>query len=568
MRVFSYNEIVYLFFKRGFRMRKSFFTGLVSFCSLLILGIFSTTSADYSVPVSHTHNGREHNHQLPKEGVYHRHGIGQVGKPVRAQNKVIYSNTKTVPNKPSTTYKPSKPTYQNNTRVVNNDPTLHTHAGREHRHPLPNQGVYHRHGTNGATGQRVVNNTSSTVVYEDIQNAPTVNSGSNRDNNKPTWTNRTNNGNVYNATRDNRRSEKRRWKQAQGFDKFVKGSTRCRPGKSDCNFCAANVQQQFQKAVSKQISWNRKRWNFTWPQPYPPQNVRPLDIFDGDPKYALGIPDKHIQGFVRTNSRLFPYAGSHSHKRNGGIFVVKQGANGEQSLSSLHKTTGKHPSGVQVIGKYLVYGEGTRLFFRDMDSHNQASGFRLTATGANFGGGLGIIKLARDNHLLVTTGPGGQRPGKRFNRFYHLKSVNGRPSSLRFINESSTKKPQQWPSKFAYSENMSLITECGTGDVYAIHTTGDEQGISAISGKGYWRLSKLISNGKALGLTSVNAFTTGQDMKRCNVRAAATVNVNPQNRLEFVCHAYAKDPDGSGFNILGKSSRSRDKFYYNVGVVR
>ena len=57
-------------------------------------------------------------------------------------------------------------------------------------------------------------------------------------------------------------------------------------------------------------------------------------------------------------------------------------------------------------------------------------------------------------------------------------------------------------------------------------------------------------------------------MKRCNVRASATVSVNSRNRLEFLCHGYAKDPDGSGFNVLGKSSRNRDKFYYNVGVVR
>ena len=166
---------------------------------------------------------------------------------------------------------------------------------------------------------------------------------------------------------------------------------------------------------------------------------------------------------------------------------------------------------------------------------------------------------------MITTGPGGQRPGPRFNRFYHLKSRNGRPSSLTFINQSGTTNPQQWPRTLAYSENMSLITECGTGDIYSIHSTGDS---IAITGKGYWRLSKLVSNDKALGLTAINAFTIGQDLKRCSMRATGTVNVNQQNRLEFVCHGYAKDPDGSGFNVLGKSSRNRDKFYYNVGTVR
>lgn len=551
-------------FKRGLLSLVALFATIFS---------FSSAFADYSVPVNHTHEGREHKHQLPKEGVYHRHGIGATGKPIRQQNKVIYSSSTTVPNNPRPTIKPPKPSYQNNSA---NNSNVHSHAGRVHNHALPNQGVYHRHG-NGATGQRVATQSSATVVYGDIQNAP-INNGSYDGNNN---NNNQNDGSIYNSQNgtftngnvrgDNwnnqTRTERNRWNQTQGLDKFTKGSTRCRNGKM-CNVCAANVQQQFQKASSKQISWSRKRWNFRWPQPYPPQNVRPLDVFDGDAKYALGIPDTHVQGFVRTNSRQFPYAGSHSHKRKGGIFVVKQGANGEQFLSSLHQTTGRHPSGVQIIGNYLIYGEGTRLFFKDMNSRNQNNDIRLTASGANFGGGLAIFKLTRNNHLLVTTGPGGQKRGTRYNRFYHLKSVNGRPSSLRFINQSTTKKPQQWPNILAYSENMSLITECDTGDVYAVHTTGDENGIAAISGKGYWRLSKLVSNGKALGLKAVNAFTTGQDMKRCNVRASATVSVNPQNRLEFLCHGYAKDPDGSGFNVLGKSSRNQDKFYYNVGVVR
>lgn len=545
---------------------------------LVASGVFSFAFADYSVPVSHSHNGREHSHQLPKEGVFHRHGIGQIGKPTQAQNqsqnKVIYSSSTTIPNntnnstsnQTTTTYKPPKPNTYRSPNVVTIDPSIHTHAGREHKHPLPNQGVYHRHGANGATGQRVINNRSSNVVYDDIEKAPSYGSSRTRTANNGSLVN----GNTSNnrAINNQNRSGSKHWNNARGLSKFVKGSTRCRPGSKYCNVCAVNVQQQFQKAASKQINWSRKRWNFTWPQGYPPQNVRPLDVFDGDPKYALGIPDTHVQGFVRTNSNLFPYAGSHSHKRKGGIFVIKQGANGEQFLSSLHQTSGRHPSGVQVIGRYLIYGEGSRLFFKDINSQNQDYDIRLVAPNAQFGGGLGIIKLARDNHLLITTGPGGQKSGTRFNRFYHLKSVNGRPVSLSFINESTTKKPQQWPNIFNYSENMSLITECGTGDVYSVHTTGDEQGISAISGKGYWRLSKLVSNGKALGLTAVNGFTTGQDMKRCNVRASATVNVNPQNRLEFVCHGYAKDPDGSGFNVLGKSSRNRDKFYYNVGVVR
>lgn len=535
----------------------------ISLLGLVLSGLYNFALADYSIPVSHTHNNREHSHQLPKEGVSHRHGIGQAGKPIRKQNKVIYSNTTTIPNKPKTTYKPPKPA--SNYQDYSSNNTAHTHAGRKHDHPLPNQGVYHRHGSSGATGQRVVNNSGSTVIYNDTRSFPKLDNKSNTTYNNTVSNGQRNNNGVINNSQPRRSNNSWKFANNRGLTKYTKGDTRCANGQNDCNMCAANVQQQFQKASARQINWSRKRWDFTWPQAYPPQNVRPLDVFDGDPEYALGIPDTHIQGFVRTNSRLYPYAGSHSHKRKGGIFVVKQGANGSQFLSSLHQTSGRHPSGVQIIGRYLIYGEGTRLFFKDMNSRNQDYDIQLTAPKARFGGGLGIIKLADNHHLLIATGPGGQKAGPRYNRFYHLKSVNGRPSSLTYINESTTKNPQQWPKTLAFSENMSLITECGTGDVYSIHSTGDS---IAITGKGYWRLSKLVTNGKALGLKAVNAFTIGQNLKRCSMRATGTVNVNARNRLEFVCHGYAKDPDGSGFNVLGKSSRSRDKFYYNVGEVR
>lgn len=550
---------------------------LVLLLGALFLSATNRAFADYSVPVSHSHNAREHNHQLPKEGVYHRHGIGQIGKPIRSRssqqnsrqnyrqksgnNTVIYSNTTTIPNKPKTTHKPPKPVFTTQQSRGNN--SSHTHGGREHQHPLPAQGVFHRHGGDGPIGQRVVN-TTGTVIYNDTRSFPKL------DSKPPTsiYNNQTRNSSNGGIRQQQGWTPNRKWKfgNKRSLSKFTKSSQPCESGRNDCNVCAVNVKQQFQKAASKQINWSRKHWNFNWPQSYGPKNVRPLDIFDGDPKYALGIPDTHVQGFVKTNNRMFPYAGSHNHKRNGGIFVVQQGKN-RQMLSSLHKTKSRHPSGVQVIGRYLIWGEGTRLYFKDMNSRHQAKDFSLTASKANFGGGLGIVKLGKDNHLLVVTGPGGQKKGPRFNRFYHLKSTVGRPTSLSFIGESPTKKPQQWPSILNYSENMSLVTECGTGDIYSIHTTGDD-GIGALAGKGYWRLSKLTHTKDTLSLTAINAFTTPQDMKRCNARATATVNVNKQKRLEFLCHGYAKDPDGSGFNILGKSSRNRDKFYYNVGTVR
>jgi len=561
----------------------------VLFLTLAMLGASNSFAAPISV--THTHDGRQHSHVLPAEGLAHRHGgsTGQsVSNVVRRTGTIVYGS-------PQATAKPPKPDYYDYSSSGNRSSSavsgtsaidgsasasLHAHDGRQHNHPLPNQGFAHRHGA-GALGTGVNSNVTrrtNTVIYGNTQYGNDQNN--NRSNNSNYRNNSSNDGLVFGPsdaarntqvqkttnTTNNGYFEKNR-DRGDRRTRFIKGDTNCRVGQPDCNMCASNVQQQFKRAADKQIRWQSKPWSFTWPQRYPPQNLRPLDIFNGDPAHALGIPDTHVQGFVRTNSSLYPYAGSHSHKKRGGIFVVKQGGNGKKFLSTLHQTKGRHPSGVHIIGKYLTYGLGKRLYFIDINSQNQQTEFSLPIENANFGGGLGIVKLAGDRHLVITTGPGGQDKRQRYNQFYVLKSANGRPSSLKLINKSSAKKPSQWPKGLTYSENLSVITECGTGDIYTVHTTGDEKGISAITGNGYWKLSKLVQQNRALGLTAINAFTMRQDMKSCNVRAAATVGVTPQKRMEFSCHGYAKDPDGSTFNVLGRSSRNKDKFYFRTGTV-
>lgn len=434
-------------------------------------------------------------------------------------------------------------------------PVSHAHNGRMHTHPLPVIGVGHRHG-NGSSGvmaKSTGGTITSSVTYGGVKPAPNSSQYPSQNQSQQPNQQQSIRSNVYQNQR--------------GLD-FTRGDIRCRKGDSSCNVCASNVQQQFSQAASGRLRWKTTPWHFTWPKRYPPFNKRPLDFFDGDPAYALGIPDTHVQGFARTNSSQFPFVGSHSHKRQGGIFVVAQQRNGQRHLSSLHPTKSRHPSGIQVIGDYLVYGDAGRLYFKNLKSRNQMQGATtLSLPKANFGGGLGLLKLSGNNLLLVTSGPGGQNGRPRYNRFYHLKTRNSLPYNVKYLGESKVNNPSQWPRGLAFSENLSLITECGTGDIYSIHTGGDQKGIKAISGNGYWRLSKLNRNQGKLSLSPINAFITRQNMTNCNVRAAATVHVNSQHRLEFYCHGYAKDPDGSDFNVLGRSSRAADKFYFRTGTL-
>jgi hypothetical protein len=246
---------------------------------------------------------------------------------------------------------------------------------------------------------------------------------------------------------------------------------------------------------------------------------------------------------------------------------VKQDGKGQWALASLFQTRGRHPSAVHILGKFLVYGEGNQLVFKDLNSPQQKTDYRLKIDKPSFGGGLGLVRLSPGHYLVMTTGPGGQKSRPRYHHYYHLGFKNGHPQQLKYLGQSPSSVPSNWPRGFAFSENMSVITECGTGDIYTIHTSGDEKGVSAISGNGYWRLSRLQSQGGKLSLNPVKAFITKQNMHNCNVRAAATVYANRQHKLKFYCHGYAKDPDGSLFNVLGSSSRNNDKFRFKAGTL-
>jgi hypothetical protein len=425
-------------------------------------------------------------------------------------------------------------------------PVFHSHNGRIHQHSLPTQGIGHRHG-NGALG----------VIAKSTNNAPTISSSV-----------------IYDATTKSPQptisSTTTTLENTSLALNYVKGDTRCQRGAVDCNVCANNVQQQFSRASRGQLKWRKQSWGFTWAKKYPPYGIQPLDVFDGKPAYPLGIPDKHIQGFARTNSDRFPFVGTHSHKRKGGVFVVSQ--NGpRKNLFSLQKSKGGHPSGLQVIGNYLVYGDGGKLIFKDINSHNQAHTTEINITPKarfGYGGGLGILKLSKDNLLVLTSGPGSQDSRPRYNYFYHLKMNNNIPQRLTLINKSKSVMPAQWPKILGFSENLSLITECGTGDIYSVHTTGDSKGFGAIKGNGYWRLSKLIKTRGQLKLKPLAAFPTRQNMANCNLSSAATVHTNQRHQLEFYCHGYAKDPSGSTFNVLGSSSHNgQDKFDFKVGTL-
>jgi hypothetical protein len=99
----------------------------------------------------------------------------------------------------------------------------------------------------------------------------------------------------------------------------------------------------------------------------------------------------------------------------------------------------------------------------------------------------------------------------------------------------------------AYSENLSVVTECGTGRLYTIHTTGQY----LLTGDGYWRLSRVESDEDGPRLKLVSIAKQSQDSGDCHHRSSATVHVNKSGELEFLCterNVLKRNPTGT-FNF-------------------
>lgn len=337
----------------------------------------------------------------------------------------------------------------------------------------------------------------------------------------------------------------------------LRGSTTCNYGDPDCNRCATDVPNQFKLAFETghrpMIGWDAHSWSFRGDDKYPPDGLKPEYAFRpyGEGK-DVGVVVKHIQGFVRTNSSAFPYAGSHSHKNTGSIFFVGRAGN-KIGLHSLYRANSDHPSGVAVLGDGLFVAEGDflRRFSVSAAGKNQAGPrFEMKKEGdkrglASGGGGLGLAKLHDGTTLLIVSAPGN---GFRPTTTKKEREDNARPRYTRlyrfvpnaFAKNASSSLLGEWPhpgvsSRPAgpgpYSENLSVVTECGSGNIYTIHTTGKW----GLKGDGYWRLSRVGGSPADPELVHVATARQSQENEACHIRSSATVHVNKQGELEFLC---------------------------------
>jgi hypothetical protein len=327
---------------------------------------------------------------------------------------------------------------------------------------------------------------------------------------------------------------------------FLRGDTSCKAGDDRCNQCAKGVADQFRLAFERGhrpwVGWKQGAWSFRGNERMPPDNMQPEDAFHPYGEGAqVGIVTKHIQGLARTRSARFPLVGSHSHRNVGSLFIVENRGD-KLELHSLYRSATDHPSGVAVLGDGLFASEKGRLRVIRISDSGQPQTLSSALEGlGSAGGGLGLARLHDGKTLLVVSGSGGgfrkgttksQREDnlqKRQTRFFLLEDPFAKlPVGLKAFGEWKHPVQARPDRPMAYSENLTLVTECETGRLFTIHTTGDY----GLFGDGYWRLSRIDEGPK---LSHLAIARQDQHNERCHHRSSATVHVDADGMLEFIC---------------------------------
>lgn len=317
------------------------------------------------------------------------------------------------------------------------------------------------------------------------------------------------------------------------FVRRIHGDTTCFAGESDCNVCAFDVRGQ----IAAQLGFGHKtstgkQWDLDWTATYQPINLTPEAPFDDWVPFPF---EHHVQGFVKTNSISYPYAGSYSDNDYGSVFTVRRYA-GNPRLANIHETENDlHPSGLHALGRFVITNDNARVQVFDVENPANETEHVVPRRDEAFrssGGGIGLVRLGPSEYLLSSTNPGGNDSGPRSTHFWRMQGALTGSATLTYLGGGEHRLP--WASGYDHNENVTMITECGTGQIYALHSWGDQQ----LLGNGYWRLSRLEHDLYGPILRGIDGYTEGQNSATCHHRAAATAFVDGAGRIETYCHEY------------------------------
>jgi len=308
----------------------------------------------------------------------------------------------------------------------------------------------------------------------------------------------------------------------------LRADTSCGRDSEDCNPCVSDVPAQVASMFSDRVLSVAHDYSFRWSEALPPADVRPDDALVG------GFTGYHVQGFARTNSDRVPFVASHSFHPHGSLYVVaRDGA--QLRVQAIQPLVVPHPSGVSVIGRYAMVADGEVVHLFDVERAHAVQSIRLVPHGLRTrraGGGLGMAKLVNGHHLMIVSTPGSRNPGPRHVLFFELrKPLASRSQGMRALGSFPYAQPAGWEPDYAFSENLSVITECGSGSIYTLHASGDDR----LRGHGYFRLSRVQAGSAGPELVPLARYRMPQRQRNCHPRSAASWFARADHKLELYC---------------------------------
>jgi hypothetical protein len=363
-------------------------------------------------------------------------------------------------------------------------------------------------------------------------------------------------------------------RSAKARTNWLFGDTTCERNDPDCNQCIPNIPEQFDRGFrDHHYSQSTKVWHFNWRSHYPPSGNTPEQMFDD----AGAIQKLHVQGFARTNLDDYPYVFTHSDDHDGGFGVVRQLDDGRKQLHALHETVHNHPSGLSTLGAFALLVDGIRLRIYDVRHPTEAQEYRYKLNGprdldSDFNGGVSAAKLRGGGYLVVNV-TGRLDISRRFTEFFYVDGPLEKPNRVEYLGDQYTADsvnellhilglPEIFLKASVFSENFSLLTECGTGDLYGVYSTGSGDVIDVAFGESSGRitLARMEWDEDGPKTTTVGIYGFDQDKDDCFLRGGTSFGSVPwaPEQLRMFCSERSSEVN---------PIRDADEFRYREVVV-
>jgi len=322
-----------------------------------------------------------------------------------------------------------------------------------------------------------------------------------------------------------------------------RGNTSCSYGDPGCNRCVNDVRKQFD-AMTRDGQMVEMINGWTWEdRDYKPSSFKPTEVLTMLPgSFNIPLPGQdlsigpgsgsHFQSIVRSQSSSPALFASYGGDK-AAIFMVDtpertSGEIGAGALQWLYPGETTHPGGMAAIGEYLVVAsdddDRPLLHFLNVSDAPRAGVTRDISTAV---ANVSAVQLDSEGYLLLTTTTS-KRNEYRVWFTTSLDSPRIEEVAHDFIEASGPEVDVDGSHGF---ENTTLITECGTGDIYMLGVNGKPD-ISA-DNKGLWYLYKLTADGR---LQYVSRNTRNMHGAACNTRASGSAFAGPEGELVFYCH--------------------------------